>query len=186
MYKSNTKLKNTNPWLYGLIGIGSNILLSIGIRTYIAEARYIPGEAMSPTLKAGDRLVVDKISYYFRDPERGEIIAFRAVDEVTKVLQLPEGDNAFIFRIIGLPGDTVEINNGSVFINGHALMESYIKSPPSYQWGPDVIPANSYLVLGDNRNSTYDGHIWGFLPRENIIGRSIIRFWPPDRVGKLG
>ncbi|MEM9925908.1 MAG: signal peptidase I [Cyanobacteria bacterium P01_D01_bin.50] len=179
MYKSNIKLKNTNPWLYGLIGLGLNTLLSIGIRTYVAEARYIPGGAMIPTLEIGDRLLVDKISYYFKDPERKEIVAFWHIENVK------QKGNAYMFRVIGLPGDTIEINNGKVLINGNVLSENYINGPPDYQWGPVIVPSDNYLVLGDNRNNSYDGRFWGFLPRKNIFGRAIFRFWPPNRIGEL-
>lgn len=159
-----------------------SLVLAFGIRQFVAEARFIPSGSMEPTLQIDDRLVVEKISYHFNPPERSDIIVFWPPEE----LALPGARrDAYIKRVIGLPGDTVEITEGTVFINGQALNESYIMAPPDYQWGPEVVPAESYLVLGDNRNQSYDGHAWGFLPQENIIGRAVVRFWPPDRIGGL-
>jgi len=79
----------------------------------------------------------------------------------------------------------VEVRDGQVIRNGEVLTEPYIKEAPDYQWGPVTVPEASYLVLGDNRNSSHDSHAWGFLPEENIIGRAMVRFWPPGRVGML-
>jgi signal peptidase I len=108
-------------------------------------------------------------------------VVFNPTDELKKQYK-----DAFIKRIIGLPGETVEVKNGSVLINGQPLPEKYIAERPEYNWGPGTVPEGQYLVLGDNRNNSYDSHYWGFVPRENIIGRATVRFWPPDRVGGLG
>jgi signal peptidase I len=93
--------------------------------------------------------------------------------------------DAFIKRVIGLPGETVEVKNGQVIINGETISENYIAEEPQYNWGPQTVPENSYLVLGDNRNNSFDSHSWGFVPQENIIGRAIVRFWPLNRLGGL-
>lgn len=171
-----------NPWVEGLQTIGLSIVLALGIRHFVAEARYIPSGSMEPTLEINDRLVVEKVSYYFNLPERGDIVVFWPPESL-----FPPGKrrDAFIKRVIGLPGDTVEVRNGQVIVDGEVLQEDYIKAPPNYQWGPETVPAESYLVLGDNRNSSYDSHAWGYVPRENIIGRAVVRFWPPDRLGGL-
>ncbi|MBD0336269.1 MAG: signal peptidase I [Cyanobacteria bacterium Co-bin13] len=171
-----------NPWIEGLQTIGLSIVLALGIRHFVAEARYIPSGSMEPTLQVNDRLVVEKISYHFNQPERGDIVVFWPPESL-----FPPGQrrDAFIKRVIGLPGDTVEVRGGEVFVNGTALEEDYIKAPPNYEWGPETVPEASYLVLGDNRNSSYDSHAWGYVPYENIIGRAVVRFWPPDRLGGL-
>ena len=83
------------------------------------------------------------------------------------------------------PGDKVEVKAGKVYVNNTALTENYLEAPPNYQWGPVIVPANSYLVLGDNRNNSYDSHYWGFVPRENIIGKAMFRFWPLNRLGEI-
>ena len=154
-------------------------ILSFGIRTFVAEARYIPSSSMEPTLQINDRLIIEKMTYRFRQPERGEIIVFDA----TEAIQQLGWNGAFIKRVIGLPGDEVMVRNGDVQVNGQILKEPYIKNAPKYDFGPVVVPKNSYLVLGDNRNNSSDSHVWGYVPDENIIGRATVRFWPFNRLG---
>lgn len=185
--------KQQNPWIEGLQTFGLSIVLALGIRQFVAEARYIPSGSMEPTLQINDRLVVEKISYHFNPPVRGDIIVFWPPDEVFTPDAVRQGmrpgqrirRDAFIKRVIGLPGETVEITQGKVFVDGQPLHENYIKAPPEYQWGPERVPDESYLVLGDNRNSSYDSHAWGFVPKENIIGKAMVRFWPLNRLGNL-
>jgi signal peptidase I len=171
-----------NPWVEVLQTVGLSVVLALGIRHFVAEARYIPSGSMEPTLEVNDRLVVEKVSYHFNPPERGDIVVFWPPEGLT-----PPGQrrDAFIKRVIGLPGDVVEVRDGQVYINNEALAEDYIKAPPDYQWGPEEVPEGAYLVLGDNRNSSYDSHAWGFLPGDNIIGKAVVRFWPLDRLGWL-
>jgi signal peptidase I len=175
--------KSTNPWIEALQTIGLSIFLALGIRQFVAEARYIPSGSMEPTLQINDRLVIEKISYHFNPPKRGDIVVFWPPDAA--VLQPKKRKDAFIKRVIGLPGDTVEVKDETVFVNGEAIEETYIKAPPEYQWGPQTVPEASYLVLGDNRNQSFDSHAWGFVPQKNIIGRAVVRFWPPSRLGGL-
>lgn len=170
-----------NPVVEGLQTLGLSVILALGIRTFVAEARYIPSGSMEPTLEINDRLVVEKISYHFNPPERGDIVVFWPPENA-----LPGNrKDAFIKRVIGLPGDTVEVTNETVLINGEPIQEEYIEAPPNYEWGPQVVPEDSYVVFGDNRNSSFDSHSWGFVPEENIIGKAVVRFWPPSRVGGL-
>lgn len=176
--KNSSSTHEENPWVEGLKTIGLSIILALGIRTFVAEARYIPSGSMLPTLEIDDRLIIDKLGYRFTEPQRGDVVVFNPTDELRKQYK-----DAFIKRIIGLPGETVEVRDGQVFINGEALKENYIAEEPQYNWGPDTVPEDSYLVLGDNRNNSYDSHYWGFVPRDHIIGRAIVRFWPLNRVG---
>jgi len=173
-----------NPWVEGLKTIGLSAILAFGIRQIVAEARYIPSESMLPTLEVNDRLIVEKISYRFTDPQRGDIVVFWPTERLKE--ENPSLKDAFIKRVIGLPGETIEVQGGRVYVNGQPLRENYIAAEPEYQWGPEVVPEDEYLVLGDNRNNSYDSHFWGYVPRENIIGRAAVRFWPPGRVGELG
>jgi signal peptidase I len=168
-------------WREELKVLGLSLLLSFGIRTFVAEARYIPSGSMEPTLQINDRLIIDKLTYDFSSPQRGDIIVFNP----TQTLRQEHFHDAFIKRVIGLPGETVGIHNGMVYINGSPLKERYLAASPNYQWGPVTVPANSYLVLGDNRNNSYDSHYWGFVPRHDIIGRAIFRFYPLSRMGEL-
>jgi signal peptidase I len=172
-----------NPWMEGVKTIALSAVLAFGIRTFVAEARYIPSGSMLPTLQINDRLIVDKLAYKFSDPKRGDIVVFNP----TKELEEQKFHDAFIKRIIGLPGDTIEVKEGQVFVNGNVIKEPYLdrENLPKYQYGPVTVSQGSYLVLGDNRNNSYDSHYWGFVPREKIIGRAIVRFWPFDRVGGI-
>ncbi len=174
--------RSINPVVEGLQTLGLSIVLALGIRAFVAEARYIPSGSMEPTLEINDRLVVEKVSYHFNPPERGDIVVFRPPESLFKPGQRRD---AFIKRIIGLPGDTVEIADGTVFVNDEALTEDYIKEQPLSDWGPETVPDGFYLVLGDNRNSSFDSRSWGFVAQEDIIGKAVVRFWPPSRVGGL-
>ncbi|MGQ9837751.1 MAG: signal peptidase I [Cyanobacteriota bacterium] len=163
------------------------LLLAFGIRTFVAEARWIPSNSMLPTLEEGDRLVVEKVSYRFHPPHRGDIIVFYPPAKLNF-------DGAYIKRVIGLPGERMRIADGVVFINGIPLQEDYIYASPDYSCPGErcpgietqgfdfLVPPKSYFVMGDNRNDSQDSHVWGFLPEENIIGNTIFRFWPPNRL----
>jgi signal peptidase I len=177
------RLKDENPWLEGLKTIALSAVLAIGIRQFVAEARYIPSGSMLPTLQINDRLIVDKLSYRFNDPQRGDIVVFAP----TPALEKQNFHDAFIKRVIGLPGEKIQVKGGRVYVNDQPLREDYIgqNERPQYEWGPQVVPQGSYLVLGDNRNNSYDSHYWGFVPRDKIIGRAVVRFWPPNRAGEI-
>ncbi|SRR5579883_1021784 len=179
--KATPRPKAENPWLEGLQTLGLSLLLAFGIRTFVAEARYIPSGSMKPTLQINDRLIIDKLSYDFTSPKRGDVVVFNP----TPILKAEHFHDAFIKRVIGLPGETVSVNNGRVFINRTPLQEPYIAAKPAYRFGPVVVPADSYLVLGDNRNDSYDSHYWGFVPRQDIIGRAVFRFYPLNRMGEI-
>ena len=170
-----------HPWIETAKILSFSLLLSLGIHTFVAEARYIPSASMKPTLQVNDRLIIDKLSYDFRSPQRGDVVVFKP----TKTLRQQHFHDAFIKRVIGLPGERVEVKSGRVYINGSPLKENYIAARPDYQWGPVIVPSNSYLVLGDNRNDSYDSHYWGFVPRHDIIGRAVFRFFPFNRIGEL-
>ncbi|NEO19773.1 MULTISPECIES: signal peptidase I [unclassified Moorena] len=180
--KKPTQPSKDNAWVEGIRTITLSAVLAFGIRTFVAEARYIPSGSMLPTLQINDRLIIDKISYrFFQDPQRGEIVVFAP----TERLKEQNFKDAFIKRIIGLPGDKVLVKNGRVYINDKEIEEKYIVEAPQYDFGPETVPPDEYLVLGDNRNNSYDSHHWGFVPRDKIIGRAVVRFWPLNRMGKL-
>lgn len=162
----------------------------------------VEGRSMEPTLYTGQRLLVNKAAYWsfdasvvlrylpgqsvgtnepnrispFGAPKRGDVIVFRYPLD-------PNRD--FIKRVIGEPGDTVAIKEGTVYLNGQAIHEPYVKTVPRYDLAEQTVPPNQYFVLGDNRNSSSDSHVWGMVPRENIIGQALLCYWPPQQWGFL-
>lgn len=145
------------------------------------EQFIIPSPSMMPTLEIGDRVFVTESADY--RPQRGDIIVFHP-PKALKALNTNESE-FFIKRVIGLPNDTVEINEGRVYINGDQLYESYIYNSPRYTMALVTVPENQYFVLGDNRNDSLDSHYWGFLPKEQIFGKAFKIFWPFNRVQSL-
>jgi signal peptidase I len=179
--------KVKNLWLGILATIGLILVLLPGLLRFMVEARYIPSGAMLPTLQINDRLIIDKLSYRFGDPQRGDIVVFNP----TAQLEKENYKDAFIKRVIGVPGDRVEVKSGKVYLNGKVLPEKYLDEPPRYQWSSTeltpngIVPLGHYLVLGDNRNNSYDSHYWGFVPKDKIVGKATVRFWPINRDGGI-
>ena len=151
-----------------LIAIGIFFLSRATVQSFV-----VVGSSMEPSFEDGQRLLVNKAIYRFRDPQMGEVIVFHP----------PTGKRVdFIKRIIALPGDTIEITGGEIYVNDEALDEPYIKSPPSYTIPKEEIPEGEYFVLGDNRNNSNDSHSWGTMPRQNIVGKAWISIWPPGLI----
>jgi signal peptidase I len=168
-------------------------ILAIGIRATVAEARSIPSESMLPTLVIGDHLIVEKITGYYRNPERGEILVFypphpeqslSTAQRALRSLSLT-ADMALIKRVVALGGERIAVTDGKVTINGKVLKEPYIQAPPAYTMPERLIPKDSVFMMGDNRNNSLDSHVWGPLPLKNVIGHANFRFWPLNRIGIL-
>lgn len=154
------------------------VVLALIIRTFILQPFWIPTGSMETTLMVQDHIIVNKIGYRFKEPQRGDIVVFKyPVD--------PSRD--FVKRLIGMPGDKVEIKNSKLYINGSLVPENYlpahVKDFGNYQSG--IIPENHYFMMGDNRNNSDDSRNWGTLPRENIIGKAVLVYWPLDRIQLL-
>lgn len=166
-------------------------LLAVFIRATIAEARYIPSGSMLPSLQVGDRLIVEKLTGYVSSPERGDILVFYPPKPGAPELNIFgkamrwlgfTTEPAYIKRVIGLAGETLEVKEGLVYINGKPLDEPYIKAPPFYDY-KITVPPDHLFMMGDNRNNSQDSHIWGPLPANHVIGKAVFRFLPLDRVG---
>jgi signal peptidase I len=182
-----------STWIGALIAgflgilIIPNTLVALALRTFIAEARYIPSGSMLPTLYINDRIIINKLVYNLQSPARGDLIIFSPPE----ALKEQGYKDPFINRIIGIPGDRIDVKDGKVYLNGKVLTEKYLDEAPSYNWNSTeltpsgIVPAGQYLAFGDNRNNSYDSHYWGFVKRENIIGKATQRFWPINRIGSL-
>lgn len=129
--------------------------------------------SMEPNFYEGQHVVVNKAVYFWSEPERGDVIIFDA----------PDSEDDYIKRIIGLPGDTVEIRNGLVFVNGTALVESYVAAAPIYTMAEITVPEGEYFVLGDNRNYSNDSHTGWRVSEDTIHGKAWLSTWPPDLWG---
>jgi signal peptidase I len=152
--------------------IAQTVLLSIilfaGIN--LATTRIlVQSISMQPTLYESDRVLVNKLAYILGSPTRKDVIVFNP--------PLPDMDEPYIKRIIGLPGDVVRISNGQVFVNDLPLQETYLAAPPSYA-GSWSVPPGHVFVLGDNRNNSYDSHYWGVVALDSILGKAEFVFWP--------
>jgi signal peptidase I len=148
--------------------VGLAVVLFLIINTVSARVR-VDGFSMLPTLHDGEFVLVNKLAYQWGTPSRGDIIVFRST--TTNDLDL-------IKRIMGLPGDKINIHNGQVVVNGQNLTEPYINAVPNYS-GEWQVPDGYLFVLGDNRNDSSDSHAWGFLPEKNVIGKAMLIYWPP-------
>jgi signal peptidase I len=169
------------------------LLIFMAVRTVVQNFK-VEGSSMEPTLHSGQYLLINKIGYarlpeplaallqrdgatndyLFGGPQRGDIVVFRAPTQ-------PDKD--FIKRVIGVPGDTVEIRGGQVYINDQPIDEPYIRDRAPYVVPRLVVPPNHYFVLGDNRPNSSDSHVWGLVPAENIVGRAWVSYWPPNLWG---
>lgn len=156
--------------------------IGIVAKTYVAESRYVASNAMLPTLQINDRLIINKWDYHFQSPQRKDILVFSVTDTIKTEYPKIKSTDVFLQRLVGLPGETVEVKQGKVFINDQPLQEDYILEPIEYQFDSTTVPPNSYFVLGDSRNNSFDSHIWGFLPKANIIGKAAKIYFPFDRL----
>ncbi len=164
--------------------VGLAVVLFLMINAVSARVR-VDGFSMLPTIDNGEFVLVNRLAYRFSHPERGDIIVFRPpMYPDASSWQRLFGMNGFahdykdyIKRIIGLPGETIRIDNGTVYINNIQLIETYIAAPPDYS-GEWTVPEGQLFVLGDNRRDSADSHSWGFLPEENILGKALVVYWP--------
>jgi signal peptidase I len=149
-------------------------LLFFAVNLVTARIR-VEGSSMEPTLHNGELVVVYRLAYRWETPTRGDIVVFR----------FPlDPERRFIKRIIGLPGDSISVRDGQVWVNGEPLDEPYIASPPRYS-GEWEVQAGEVFVLGDNRNNSSDSQNWGALPLHDVIGKAVLVYWPPEQMGLI-
>jgi signal peptidase I len=199
--------------------VGAAVVVAFLLRTFLFQAFYIPSPSMGcrecpvHTLEINDKILVSKLSYRLHDPRRGDIVVFDCPDAPgvvqcnnrkpsnnpvvgafrwlgERIGVVPPSTEDYIKRVIGLPGDSIEIEGGAVFVNGEPLDEPYLPDglrtdADSRFPHPYVVPADSLLVLGDNRPNSSDGRRFLAIPRKTVIGRAVVRFWPAGRVGFL-
>lgn len=166
------------------------IALSIFLVMYLflVQPHEVNGQSMVPNFQSGEYLLTDKVSYRFGLPQRGDVVVFHAPERA----QCPEGTGCdFIKRILGLPGETVEVKQNGIWINGQKLNEAYI--PSSFETLPGnytkdrtiVLGPNEYFVSGDNRPYSSDSRSWGPITLDEIVGKAFFRYWPPTAMGKI-
>jgi len=173
-------------FLKGLLEIPVILFISFAlvfgfVRPVVAAPFHIPTESMVPTLMVKDRLLVNKFIYRFMEPSRGDIALFE---------NQQGGGDPLIKRVVGLPGDRLELRRGEVYIDGAFLEEPYLKRdacepglPKTCSFGPVTVPEGHYFMMGDNRTNSLDSRFFGPVPEDDIFGEALVRFWPPGRAG---
>jgi signal peptidase I len=161
-----------------LVELGETVLpaivIAVLINLFLAQATRVYGSSMEPNLHTDQRLVVEKVSYRLHGPRRGDVV----------VLRLPErGPELLIKRIIGLPGETIEVRNGTVYINDQPLEEPYTVRSANGSYGPTIVPEGNVFVMGDNRGASNDSRVFGPVPLERVVGRAWVSYWPLELLG---
>jgi signal peptidase I len=202
-----------------ILTIGAALLLAFLVQQFLVKPFKIPSGSMENTLKCGDRVLVDRLSWRFTDPQRGDVVVFNPPAGVgengkpdTTIVAGENGvvpkrnadgtrdytkaDTNYIKRIIGLPGDKVHVKDQHAYVNGSKLKEPYLRpleegasDPSAGDWpssGGDItVPKGAYLMLGDHRDNSADGRVFGFVPRKGLVGKAFMVYWPPARFGGL-
>ncbi len=181
---SKTESRKNSNWLNLLAWV----LLAILLRWQVIEPRWIPSGSMLPTLELQDRILVEKISPRLRRLQKShlnheDMVIFYPPEKLIEAGYNPK--SALIKRIVGLPGEEIEIHNGQLFRNGSLVKEVWRKEPIKYELEAITVPKNQIWVLGDNRNNSLDSHIWGALPEKNVIGTAVWRYWPLRNFGPI-
>lgn len=179
------------------------LVIAIYMQAFVTKPFMIPSPSMEPTLKEGDRVLVDRLTYHFREPRRGEVIVFRfdpndaanwtrggngfsrSLDLLAEVLNITHQESLpFIKRVVGIGGDTVELRDGELFVNGEPYQADYeyVRDNANGKW---EVPEGCVMVMGDNRPNSNDSRRWGFVPLRAIIGRAVAIWWPPSRWSSL-
>ena len=190
----------------GAILIGAAIAIAVVVRALVAQAFFIPSSSMEPQLLVGDRVVVSRIAYRLHEPNRGDVVVFDCPPEATCPpddeggalpvrLLLGAGEaiglrqpstEEFIKRVVALPGERVEGRDSRVYVDGRLLVEPYLRpGTPTSAFGPVVVPEDHLWVMGDNRTNSSDSRSFGTIEQVTVVGRAVLRVWPPDRTAFL-
>lgn len=177
------------------------LVVAVLIKTFVIQPFYIPSGSMIPTLLVDDRVMVSKISYLFGEPERGDVIVFENPYAPEIEESFPEAvvrstlealgirtslNDDLIKRVVALGGETIEIRNNQLFIDGVLLDEKYLQTGVAMaDFGPRTIADDELFMMGDNRNESSDGRVFGPIPRDDVIGKAVFRIWPADRLGAV-
>ncbi len=161
-----------NEILEWIVTIAAAVLVALFINNFIIVNATVPTSSMEKTIMTNDRVIGLRLAYKSSDPERGDIIIFKFPDKESVL---------YIKRIIGMPGETVEVHDGGVYIDGSLLDEPYLNVTTEGDFGPYKVPEGHYFMMGDNRNNSADSRFWKntYLDREKIVGKAIVRYWPP-------
>ncbi len=175
------KNKKTNEFLDWLKVIVIAIAVALLLNNFVIINSVVPSGSMVPTINEGDRMIGNRLAYAFgNEPERGDIIIFKFPDDTSQI---------YVKRVIGTPGDVVEIKGGVTYVNGEVIDEPYLnETPKDLDFGPYTVPEDSYFVMGDNRNSSFDSRYWettNFVPEENILAKAVWRYWPLSDISIL-
>ena len=196
--------KTTRGSLFELVTIVAVALgLALAIQAFLVKPFRIPSESMVPTLDTGQRVLVDRVSFRFGDPDRGDVVVFNppagadsnvcgrqhSSESVCRFPTPQRSDTNFIKRVVAVPGDRVTVLDGAVYINGQRQRESFARMDPTCGIcnlpEPVTIPKDHYFMMGDNRGESADSREWGPVPKKWIIGKAFMTYWPPGRVGLL-
>ena len=160
------------------------LCVALLLRWLVIEPRWIPSGSMLPTLELQDRILVEKVRPKLDRPlPNGTIVVFHAPTVLVEAGYDPKA--ALIKRVVGQPGDDIEVRDGQLLRNGDPVLEPWRSEAMDYSFGPITVPEGELLVLGDNRNASLDSHVWGPLPRKEVIGTALFRYWPLRRVGAI-
>ncbi len=189
-------------FLYELPGLLlAALIVAVVIKTFVIQPFYIPSGSMIPTLEVDDRVMVSKVNDVFGEIERGEILVFENPYRVAEEESIPEAVvrsvlealgirtspyDDLVKRVVALGGEEIEIRDNQVLVDGFAVDEPYLQPGTSMpEFGPQVVPEGHLFMMGDNRNSSSDGRVFGPIPVEDVIGEAVIRIWPLDRLGGI-
>ena len=164
-------------WLRELVQVvAPALVLALVVHLFLAQATVVYGQSMEPNLSQYQRLIIDKLSYRLHPPQRGDIV----------VINLPRMDEMLVKRVVGLPGETVALRDGQVFVNGEPIPEPFPHDLNFQDMPPLRLEPLQYFVLGDNRGNSNDSRSFGPIPREYIVGRVWLRYWPLNQFTVLG